>query len=280
MSRFIKTDVSVPAVTRYLERDYALRRGYSKGLLDLSNPYCRPSNYVIGAAIPDETALSALQFNAATGLKVNGSADGSITADGAFTVGAGASGIVLPNSTDWQLPSDGSVSRALMIVWAKLKTSYPSNTVGANLIFGDNGNTVSAANTFVNHLVPTGGGAPNTARVRILSVQVACDEINDGNLHQNAFYYDKLTSPGNVILSYYKDKVFVRSVTVPTPTIVAPSGSYSIFPNADASAYARNAGFNQGNKVYRAHLLNLTGSTEDVAAVILDDYNSTIPYVS
>lgn len=284
MALVLKTNETIAdpsGVIPYLEKDPAIVRGVTLGLIDFSNPACLPAGYVAGAALPSGTSYPTLTNGGGAATGAAAAFDAGVTTGGLNGGTTAAPTISLPDA-NFALPIDGSVTHALVVLWAKLKNSgYPQSQGNPYvLIAGDSG--ITSNNRGGIKLTLTGAGAVAGVAWDVLGAYAPTTNLNskiDGSLHQYATEYIKNVSSGIVTINLYVDKTLIGTSTAANPSFGSPSaGKQQLF---SSGAFNSAAGIHSGNKIYRYAVHNLSSRPELTAADMLArDWDATIGYVS
>lgn len=263
----------------YVEKDEAIIRALTKGMLDFSHPDC----YAGSGAVASGTTFASLTSDA--GVATAGTALGTV-ANGMLPMGSATSAhIALPDT--FKLPN--TTKKFLAIVWAKLPASgWPGTGATSNSLLAHASNTTTLGQwgIHIRHVLAT--GIPDallfqSPKSGSTSIGVALSGVDtlavcDGNLHQIACVWDGST-PGTLTRAVYVDKVS-KTVstpseawdnTFPTPTAVARLGACPAFQSK-----APTAGITLG----RPSLWNLTDSSKSVAEIIAADWDAAQGYLS
>lgn len=288
MALVLKTNENISdaaGVIPFLEKDAAIVRGVTLGLIDFSNPACLPAGYSSGSLLANGASLQGLTAGAAAAVvsshntPVIAGFDTGVTNGGLNGATSGSARIELPDA-NFALPVDGSVTRALIVLWAKIKnTGYLQNQGNPYvLIAGDSNSTPSSRGLFRVNL-SAGGGLANAEWI-ILGAEApssALLPLVDGNLHQYAFEYIK--SGSNVTVNLYVDKVQRGSRVTVNPSFGTPlANKQRLFSDG---AYNSASGIHSGNKIYRYAVHDLSSRPDLTAADMLArDWDATIGYVS
>lgn len=288
MALVLKTNEAISdaaGVIPFLEKDAAIIRGVTLGLLDFSNSACLPAGYSSGNLLANGASLQGLTAGAAAAVvsshntPVIAGFDMGVTNGGLNGASSGSARIELPDA-NFALPVDGSVTRALIVLWAKIKKAgYPANQ-GNNyvLICGDSNGTPNNKGYLA--AILAADGTLSNAYWAIMGAPVSSASLLpllDGNLHQYAFEYIK--SGNNVTANLYVDKVLKNTKVTASPVFGTPvAGKQRLFSDG---AYNSASGVHSGNKIYRYAVHDLSSRPDLTAADMLArDWDATIGYVS
>lgn len=266
----------------YLEKDEAIVRGVTKGMLDFSNT----ETYAGTDAIPVNTTMKSLTSDA--GIATVGPTTPFAAIEGGMLPMpvAGIPYLTLPDT--FKLPS--TCKKFVAIVWAKLPAgAWPNPGSGGNLfsIFGHMSNSTNLAQWGIAAKNSASTGLPSdiiiyTPASSITAVGVAMSApaalaAFDGNLHQFAIEWDG-TTPGIVLRKAYIDRV--PNVTsspsgawdnaIPTPAAAVRIGSCPAFQTV----------YPAGMFVGRPSLWDLTGSNLTTADVLQRDWDAAQGYLA
>lgn len=266
----------------YLEKDEAITRGVTLGLVDFSNPAC----YSGSGAISAGAALTNLTSDATPGSFVT-AFDAIQNGMLPFSKGIASAQVALPST----MKMLSVASKILCTAWVKVPaTGWPtgqSNSIWALLgVMSNSGNQaqfglalhVSSDGT-VDTLycyVPSSGSS-STGNLTI-SAGSALSALTDGNLHQLAVVWDARSVPGMQSTTLYVDKV--KTATVAPRTY---DGTFNIPAAAPALGYSTafsTAAPHAGLKLGRPGLWNLSNSQLDPVDIITADFSAAQGYVS
>jgi hypothetical protein len=269
----------------YLEKDEAITRGVTRGLVDFSNPACYSGTGPIasGAALTSLTIdASAGSFGAAFDAVANGMLP--------FSKGIPAAKINLPAPMKFT----AAATKVLFVLWAKIPgTGWP--IVAANPIwalFGVMANSSSKAQFGISvgtnmsdgsvatvvFYVPSSGAA--SAGNVSLAAGSTLSSITDGGLHQLAVVWDARSIPGMQSTTLYVDKVKAAQVAPRTY-----DGSFNI-PPSDGPTLGYSTAFNGGDPMHagvrlgRPGVWDLSSSQLDPVDIIAADFAAAQGYLS
>jgi hypothetical protein len=260
----------------YLERDVAILRGVTKGMIDFSNAYTLPSGYVSGASIASGTAFKTLTSGGSDATTTgtfepgvtNGGLNGSVVNTNVY--------VTLPDA-NFKPPVDGSLTRGVFIAWMKLKPSgYPVSQLA--MLFGDKD---QSPNSFVMRFQfgTTAGGLPNAANTafQMFGITIGTGiSFFDNTLHQLAITFEKVGA--TLTLKFYVDGVFVAQGSG-TETLATGGANRIILFSSGAFSAAAN--IHGGNKFYRYAFLNASARPDlSLTALIAADDAATRPYIA
>lgn len=266
----------------YLEKDEAIVRGVTKGMLDFSNT----ETYAGTGAIPVNTTMKSLTSDA--GIATVGPTTPFAAIEGGMLPMpvAGTPYLTLPDT--FKLPS--TCKKFVAIVWAKLPAgAWPTPEIGGNIfsLFGYMSNSSSLAQwgLAVQNSPSTGLPTNILAYIPVSSTTGVGVAMNpgaalaafDGNLHQFALEWDG-TTPGIALRKAYIDRIenLVSSPSaawdnaISTPVAVARLGACPAFQRE----------YPAGLFVGRPSLWDLTGSTLTTADVLQRDWDAAQGYLA
>ncbi|HDR9026850.1 TPA: hypothetical protein QDB14_001019 [Burkholderia vietnamiensis] len=280
-SNFVDPQNLIP----YLEKDEAITRGVTLGLIDFSNS----SSYSGVGAIAAGSKLNSLTSDATQGSFVtafDAVANGLLP----FSKGVGAAQVALPATMKFA----AAASKVLYILWAKIPAggwNIPaSNPVWG--LFGVYGNTGTLAQFGVDAAVSLSDGSlikidfyvPSSGSASSGNLTVTAgslmSSIADGNLHQLALLWDAKSTAGQQTTSLYVDQALVAQ-SGPR----AYDGTFNIPATAPALGYPGTAFQNTtaphaGLKLGRPGLWNLSNSQANPTDIIAADFSAAQGYLS
>lgn len=264
----------------YLEKDEAIVRGVTKGVVDFSNP----ETYAGTGAIPVNTTMKSMTSDAGIATV------GPTTPFAAISGGmlplpvSGSPYITLPDT--FKLPS--TCKKFVAIVWAKLPSGAWPNPGSGGLQFslaGYMSNSSSLAQWGLSARISAVTGLPDAflMYMPVSSTTAAGFAMNttaalaafDGNLHQFAAEWDG-TTPGISLRRAYIDKVANSTSSgawdnaINTPAATVRLGACPAFQTV----------YPAGLFVGRLSLWDLTGSTLTTAEVLQRDWDAAQGYLS
>lgn len=258
----------------YLEKDYAIVRGVTKLLADISHPAGLDGNDYTSASIPAGTAIQ----NMVDG----GQAGGFMTATPA---GIDTGAVQLPADNGIRFPvaelgikRNDNIDRYVMIIWAAIeKSGFPNSSNNYFLLMGDTNTTSDnygrSDGTFnsQSESAQLQGIGFNFLGGSMSLSEDAENSIFDSGMRQLAFTWEKLTAT-TARYSFYLDGDFVESIdrTVTIYTDETRGGDW--FSVGDTGAFNQEA--NENLTFGRLNLADLTSKPEmSVADYIERDWN-------
>lgn len=268
----------------YLEKDEAITRGVTKGLIDFSNA----SSYAGSGAIAAGTPINSLTVDNTAG-SITTAFDPIINGMLPFSKGVPNAAVALPSTFKFT----ASVTKILYVLWAKIPASgwtVPASNLIWSLM-GVLGNTGSAAQYgFSVQIDNTGAliklsanvpssGAASSGNINVLTGS-ALAALSDGNLHQLAILWDAKTTPGQQTTT-----LFVDGVSSVTNGPITYDGTFNIptsTPNLGvvSTAFQNATPPHTGLKIGRPGLWDLSNSTLTAAAILASDSLSASGYLS
>lgn len=263
----------------FVEKDEAIIRPLTKGMLDFSNPEC----YAGSGAVAVNTKFNSLTSDAAQA-----------TANSAFPAVAGGllkfagsqPKVTLPDS--FKLPN--TTKKFLVILWVKLPASGWQTASGnvAQSLMSYASNTGNLAQWFLQlQTIQVSGllesfrfGAPASGSTTAIEALNYPDSLAlcDGNLHQLACLFDGAAVAGSRAVSIFVDKVLKQS----SPA-VAWDGSFNTPAAIPTIGYQQAFQANypaDGVYLGRPSLWNLTGSGKSVAEILAADWDAAQGFLS
>lgn len=239
----------------FLEKDYAIIRGATIGLVDFSHPDTFSGADYTGINIPGGTAVKGLTNDAVDGaipLEIpNGFSEGILTLS--------ASTYVSLPSANFKPPVDGSVDRAVHCFWISVpKTGYPNSTNNNVIVLGDDSTTSN------NYGRLSGQFDMSTDDASLLKLDwifygssisvpsTAIDALAEG-IHQVAFTFEVVDSETATVRMYLDNQL-----------VATRTSTYNDIPNQGGSNFvlgdgeAFNEFANDGLKFGRINIADLT----------------------
>jgi len=262
----------------YAEKDEAIIRGVTKGLLDWSNPEC-----YTGGAVSNGTIFTSLTSDESMAEAKN-SFDA--PTDGMLKINPTVSGPKIDLPSTFLLPAE--CNRFLAIIWLKsVKSGHAGGASNSQLVLiGALTNTSTTAQWGIGFQVFSGSvshfrgwvPASDSSAVDVTTTDGGViDHVFDEALHQIALEWAADADAGTYRARLYADRVVVAektgtysgSILVPslTPAIGRPSGNF-------------NATYADGVHVGRPSLWDLTGTDLTTDEIMEADWDAAQGYLA